>query len=793
MEKYIIPLIIKYDNIDDLLENNNDSLTSFETRISLSIEKLLSENFICIVGEPGIGKSRLINELKKQVPKESYTLCTAVQFNKESIPRDINFCIIDALDEVEGNVFYRTLQSIKQYKEENPNVKVLFTCRKHYVASYAKHLASFNSLSFIELCRLRDKDVEEKLNDCSEITKANVCKSPKLRELLSIPRYLTSFLEYDKQKGDCTSIKDIFEYIISNSIQTAIEKHFDKVCNENIKVLTQRVLEKVAFIMEISRKDQISRDELYTILDGIKGNIAQMLIANFDLLFFENRILKDTNGILQFENTELQEYLAAKELCRQDNIESVLYDVAIQKELKHIYPNWYDVIPHISYMENKIHTFINVIKLIVSYESNLENESFEALLRYIDPSILNNQQKEELFSIILEHYLRVPTYVRWKSQILKLMQECYTSSCNKGLMPFVINLNNIQLANICAILEVIVKEKHLDKAVSDFWTTEAKTLIKTDKEENQRLALNLNNALQNKEELIRLSGDYKNFTKDIKEKFCEITGYGKFTHKSVVDCWLDECFKSNPYALNAILCIEDPSTIFYAYNKIIEANKLNEFFNPKGSLVVCYELYLKKQFDLVWNIDTQNKLLITKIIAGFINNHLYTSHHLVNKIVKQILLEKETGTLFVQYFDKEWDLKNVFIHFNEELIDSELILVLDKLLHDSKTKDWYINNILITLINKIRNDEAKKTSISQYITRYAETFYQWDKKTSEDEKMRLENPELMESYQNLSEPNVSMHSKYESAFKLSKHIKFIQQQDTQPLVDIIDFFFKTLI
>lgn len=39
--------------------------------------------------------------------------------------------------------------------------------------------------------------------------------------------------------------------------------------------------------MEISRKDQISKDELYTILDGMKGNMTQMLIANFDLLFFK--------------------------------------------------------------------------------------------------------------------------------------------------------------------------------------------------------------------------------------------------------------------------------------------------------------------------------------------------------------------------------------------------------------------------------------------------------------------------------------------------------------------------
>lgn len=122
-----------------------------------------------------------------------------------------------------------------------------------------------------------------------------------------------------------------------------------------------------------------------------------MLIANFDLLFLESRILKDTNGMLCFENTELQEYLAAKELCRQDNIESVLYDVAVHKDLRHIYPNWYDVIPHISYSEDSVQTFINVFRLIVTYESNLENGAFENLLKYVDPSVLSIQQKEELF------------------------------------------------------------------------------------------------------------------------------------------------------------------------------------------------------------------------------------------------------------------------------------------------------------------------------------------------------------------------------------------------------------
>lgn len=793
MIEYIVPQIIKYKNIDDLLENNNGSNSFFNIKEKLSIDKLLQESFVCIVGEPGIGKSRLINEIKRHSFKKILYTCTASEFNIKSIPEALGYCIIDALDEVEGNKFYRTLQAIKQYKKLNPNIKVLFTCRKHYVASYAEHFATYEGLTFTELCRLSDNDVMNIIEECSKKTKENILKSPQLRELLRIPRYLKILLEYEKEKGDCSNIGELFEYMIGSSIQYSIKVHYNESKLENIKVLIQRVLEKVAFIMEISRKDQISKDELYTILDGIKGNITQMLIANFDLLYFENRILKETNGVLQFENTEIQEYLAAKELCRQDNIESVLYDIAVQKELRHIYPNWYDVIPHISYKDDSIQTFINVIKLIVSYESNLESESFESLLRYVNPTILSIQQKEDLFSIILEHYLHVPAYIIWKSQTLKLLKECYTQKCNNILMPLIEKLNKIQITNIYSILEVIVEDDKLDKNVSDYWGNVANILIEDEDEEKKLIALNIYNALKNKEELIRLSENYVRFTKNEKEKYCEITGYGKFTCINVINCWLSDCYIRNPYAINAVLCIEDSSAISYAYNKIIEADKLYEFFNAEGSLLVCYELHLRKQFNILWNEDINSKLLITKIIASYVDNHSYTTLNEINLIVRQIILEEKASKIFIDYFEnKEWDLENLFCRFDAELVDIGLISALDILLQKSKIEKWLANHILTILVNKIRNDEAKKTSISEYIIRYAETFNQWDKNSSENTKMKSEHQELMMAYEKLSDSKVSIYVKNEIAFQLSKNLEFIQQQDTQVLVDVIKTFFNEI-
>lgn len=793
---YIIPQFVKYQNVDDLLENNSHH-SLFDTRENLSIDKLLEENFVCIVGEPGIGKSRLLDEVKKRISPKPFFFCKASEFTVPSVPKENEYCIIDALDEVEGHLFYNVLQLIKHYKDENSNVKVLFTCRKHYVASYAQHFADCNHLTFIEICRLSERTVMDVISDTcndSETILENINKSPKLRELITIPRYLTFLLQYTKQKKEDVNIGELFEYMIVCSINAAIEAHKKIQNTESIRIIIQRVLEKVAFVMEISRKDQISKDELYTILDGIKGNMAQMLIANFDLLYFESRILKDTNGILQFENTELQEYLAAKELCRQENIESVLYDVAVHKDLKHIYPNWYDVIPHISYSEDRVLTFINVFKLIISYESNLENVSFENLLKYVDPSVLSIQQKEELFSIIFEHYQRVPAYIMWKGSMSNLLQECYTTNCDGQIRLPLDKLNEIQLSNVTVTLDAIVEAKKHSEDIYNYWRQAANNLMKTDNDKNKLAALNLYSALKCADELIQLSASYRDFTNNLKEKYCEITGYMEIVHNSVVDCWLNDCYISNPYAINAVLYIENLPTLIYAYTKIVENGKLSDFFNSKGSLSVCYALYLKRQFDIAWKGNSESKRLITKIVAGFISDHPYLTHSEINPIVKQILLDETTGQLLITNFDSIWDLEDLFRCFDAELIDIELISSLDKSLSEVKIEDWRIDGILTNLINKIRKDENKKDSIAKYIERYAETFERWDKESSqkEDKKVNYYDQQLINVYKILSNPEKSKSNKYETAFKLSQHIDFLKIQDPVPIVDVIKIFFEEL-
>ena len=302
------------------------------------------------------------------------------------------------------------------------------------------------------------------------------------------------------------------------------------------------------------------------------------------------------------------------------------------------------------------------------------------------------------------------------------------------------------------------------------------------------------NALKCVDELIQLSESYSYFTKKLKEKYCEVTGYMRIADNRVVDCWLNDCYISNPYAINAVLYIEDLPTLIYAYSKIIEDGKLCEFFNEKGSLAVFYDLHLKSQFDIAWKGNTENKELITRIITSFISNQSYTTHSEINAIIKQILFNETTGQLFIKSFDGIWDLEDLFRRFDAELIDIELISSLDKSLSEAHVEPWYINDILTNLINKIRKDKDKKDSIAEYVERYADTFKRWDEESIKtgNKKTDSHNQQLIKAYEVLSDANVSQYDKYEAVNKLSDNIEFVKAQNTAPLIDIIKAFFDEL-
>lgn len=716
--------------------------------------------------------------------------CNAVDFISKSVGINVKYCIVDALDEVGSNQFSRVFREIKDFCENNKNTNVVFSCRKHYVASYARIFSSFTDLSYIELLRLDDESVENILSSCSKQVICNIGKSKKMLGLLSIPRYLEYFIEYQKENVDCQNIGQIFEQFVEKNILKAIEEYDNTQCDKNnLAILIQRVLEKIAFVMEIGRLDSITKDELYTILDGISGNMAQMVLSNLSLLFFENRILKETNDVLMFPDTEIQEYLAAKELCRQDNIESVLYDIAVSHDVKHIYPNWLDVIPHVSYTRSP--SFFNIFKLILSYESNLELDSLDALLRYVDPTILTIEQKAELFKIIWNNYLRRPVYIRWRSPILYILQQCYSAGCCQMLMPTTEYLNKIQLSNISAILEVLAQCDRLSPEVISYWANAAKKLVEKQNSDIQYVSLSIFEAINDIEDLIGLAKKFDTFNSDVKGKYCDITGYNGFTDKNVIQCWINECYQSNPHAINAILCIENTELIISTYKQIVNNNKIEKFFNPAGNLSVHY-FSLIKQILAVFHKNKEAKNDLTQLFAVYLKTRYY---HKISgdetRLFKQIVQDDSVSLCFVQSLDQNRGLWYYLKNIEPEYIDYDLICAIENILVKLCKDNYNIDRCLLSLLSKVRHDQDKQLSLSKYLARYSDVFKRWDKSEGEENTSNSDK-ELEEAYNYLVDQNIKSKDKYYCALFLCENIDYLKSIDYNKVFTVIYDFFNNV-
>lgn len=790
MDRYILPYIKQYKKIDDLLESTDKSNSTRITDKTSFLDTIRNTHHLCVVGEPGIGKSRLLKELESTLSSKDVVKCNAVDFISKSVGINVKYCIVDALDEVGSNQFSRVFREIKDFCENNKNTNVVFSCRKHYVASYARIFSSFTDLSYIELLRLDDESVEDILSSCSKQVICNIGKSKKMLGLLSIPRYLEYFIEYQKENVDCQNIGQIFEQFVEKNILKAIEEYDNTQCDKNnLAILIQRVLEKIAFVMEIGRLDSITKDELYTILDGISGNMAQMVLSNLSLLFFENRILKETNDVLMFPDTEIQEYLAAKELCRQDNIESVLYDIAVSHDVNHIYPNWLDVIPHVSYTRSP--SFFNIFKLILSYESNLELDSLDALLRYVDPTILTIEQKAELFKIIWNNYLRRPVYIRWRSPILYILQQCYSAGCSQMLMPTTEHLNKIQLSNISAILEVLAQCDRLSPEVISYWANAAKKLVEKQNSDIQYVSLSIFEAINDIEDLIGFAKKFDTFNSDVKGKYCDITGYNGFTDKNVIQCWINECYQSNPHAINAILCIENTELIISTYKQIVNNNKIEKFFNPAGNLSVHY-FSLIKQILAVFHKNKEAKNDLTQLFAVYLKTRYY---HKISgdetRLFKQIVQDDSVSLCFVQSLDQNRGLWYYLKNIEPEYIDYDLICAIENILVKLCKDNYNIDRCLLSLLSKVRHDQDKQLSLSKYLARYSDVFKRWDKSEGEENTSNSDK-ELEEAYNYLVDQNIKSKDKYYCALFLCENIDYLKSIDYNKVFTVIYDFFNNV-
>lgn len=498
-QKYINPYFENYYSVEELFETNNISL--FSNSEPIKFESLEDKNSLLIIGEPGMGKSEFLGQyfdylnlkntpiafldlktlpilidikekndcfFEDAIPKIPLKLKNKFDINKRKNDFDfkrniIQTLILDGLDEIDIEYFEVIFNEIIHLKSKYKNLKILVSCRRNYVE---KHQILFSNSSFkiISLLPFSYYQIGEYLDDIFNLDEFEIefrnsnLISRYRNTFLNIPRYLSYFKELIIEKG-FENIKQlgrhqIIEYVIYNRIKVQLQKLKIKRASGsfNIEIIVQ-ILEKIALVLEIQESDTISKEEFSQFFLESSFNLHNEISLT---QIQENTLIKNLDRHLQFDNTEFQEYLAAKQISRTSNYVQIFYDLTIDENLKEFKFNWFNVLSYL--VEIKPNFILPIIKM----GKRIDDKSLFKAIKFIKKDKIEDSIKSIIFHIIMDYYYAHKTWIDdeiendlaefGKNEIKYLIKKIKSN-------PILNNSNIAIVGNTCITISILIKNK----------------------------------------------------------------------------------------------------------------------------------------------------------------------------------------------------------------------------------------------------------------------------------------------------------------------------------------------
>ena len=451
ISKYIEPNIKTSSNgkINDFLFEIDENASGVQSGSDiLKLKDLLNKKRLFILGEPGFGKSRLLKELLKKY-EEKNKKCVFIDLKKakegiikyildiQKSPRsetsiftttldyyfsknfelsnqDDIVVFLDALDEVHSDVIPSILEEVENLISIYPKISIIISCRTHHVERYKYDLkgvdfdyCELSSFSIFQVAgylkancdQLKDqsdKDIMDRLNqffrDSSIFFES---KSP-----LNTPRYLELFISLLDRKSLEELLEmtrsELYELFITERLKEESKRKegYNESYDRKIPYIKQ-CFERLALIMEIQRVNVISKDDLATFEIDTKLGISNQLLLE---VFYDGTLLKDRGELLEFDNTEFQEYLAAKALKRQGKTEQIVFDLAIDKRIKNIYPSWLNVLVLLIEQEP------NILLPLVNFGCREHDLTLFSLIPHAKIKEIGDDEKDQIFRSIVGYH-----------------------------------------------------------------------------------------------------------------------------------------------------------------------------------------------------------------------------------------------------------------------------------------------------------------------------------------------------------------------------------------------------
>ena len=432
-EYYLTPIIkvsATFEEAAELQESSSEFLY-FDEESNTPIDKLIDGHRSLIVGEPGVGKSLLLRKIRDCFNENrAYDIKLVnlkdidceVQIDKFLVSKSNNkVLLLDALDEVQSNKLPFILQKIDLISRDYIEVPIFLTSRWVFIKRYASTFPTYKYITISPFTREQVKDYLIHYGN-SEDTVDELMHSLMSFDhqmlVLQIPRYLYFLKDFLNKNGLTTASRisrnELFEYFIYTKLD-----HEDSKFERDKKAIVKRLLEKLALTMEIYQTNVITKDELMTFFDELNSDLKLIALSQIDLeIFFDYSLLKNNIDTVEFDNTEFQEYLAAKEITRLPDPSRAAFEFATDKEVNEIYPSWLNALTFLVDMEKDLIGQLMDFSGIRSEDFKVVDESFLTFLSRVNVKDVNQVIKDDLLNAIIKYHKRTKQWITGSSSTI---------------------------------------------------------------------------------------------------------------------------------------------------------------------------------------------------------------------------------------------------------------------------------------------------------------------------------------------------------------------------------------
>jgi len=732
---YILPRIrvftsfkeagIEYTKYGDFIPKDEEGKT---------IEQIFLFPRTFVVAEPGYGKTRLLEELvtsaraahKKAVKIDLKKLPPGVKiedwltspdrspnsdFSKIRNNKKFLVCM-DALDEVTQDNFTAVVEEIKSFISKHDKVLVVVACRWHFFDKY-KELFINSNFRYAHIFPFSKDEVRLYLKQES-ISEENISKlfnslfSKNRNLIIQTPRYLELLVIYIKERGvenvDLLTRAELFEYFIYKKLE--IE---DKNLNTQKRDLVKRVLEKLALLMEIYQTNILTKDELMTFFDDVKSDLKVSLLQQIALeVFYDKSLLKENTDSIEFDNTEFQEYLAAKEIVRLGNPPQIVFDLSVDPELREIYPSWFNTLGYL------IDIDITLLKPLLDFgshgkEGRIQDEEYHRFLTRTNLHRLSVSVRRSTFEQIFTYYQTVLHWINW--DIARNLSYYFDTSQLNLLKSYVSGRKYdsetqrfVQCANVSQMVGFLLERRILSDAERRYWK---KILIRfaKDKNENGVLQRHALFALQNlgDESVIdEVASVWKHNSEPVGDRFLELCGEVNPNSPTSVRFFVEGTKKRSVYARYGLHSVSSPQAIKKLLRYFGDDSIFLKYFFDQESIFKNKDKQIIDNISQVWDGEIE-KLLKVIVQKSFESDfwHMAEDSELIKNIAL-LLKEKDVNYIFklITQFRKSdkakrniFSLRNIFSAILEKDQVKKFVGQTTKIEHGERLALWTLQQI----------------------------------------------------------------------------------------------------